>query len=143
MSDLQAPKQLTVRLAEPKDAEPFARWAAENKDIPQQDVIAGMAQTNPTSVVLVIEEDGVPILYCPIYCALTIAYLGFNPDADHKQRLKAMEAMQKAISGFAWMHGVREIITYSKEEYAVAKWATKHGFTLEPRQAFKLQLKEN
>jgi hypothetical protein len=121
----------TVRFAEPKDAESFAKWAAENPDVPQRDIDS--TGKNPTTTTLVVEIDGVPVLYVPFYCLMNICYLGFNPDSDRKQRLRAMSAMLDGLQTFAKQFGIAEIQTLSLENYPVAQWALKHGFTIDNR----------
>jgi len=110
------------RLAEPADAEAFAKWSAENQQVEQTDLIAGMKKSNPTVLFFAVEKDGVVQAFAPLYLQMMLAHLGFNPEADNKDKLRAMQ------------------MTMSKEEYPVAKWAVKHGFDLESRQAFKLDL---
>lgn len=127
---------MNVRFATPGDAQAFAEWAVNNPDIPDKDIRAAMSENNPTVRYLVIEEDGFPLLYVPVYCAIRIAYLGFNPEADDREKIEAMNAMLKAIQAFAGNFGVKEIGTLTKEGYSVAKWAKKHGFEPDDRQLF-------
>lgn len=133
---------LKFRFAEEKDSEAFAKWAVENPQIPQRDMLASLKSNNPTCVTLVVEKDGVPVLFAPIYCQINVAFLGFNPELEGKIRLQAMEAMQKCIAAFATLHGVREITVQTAKDYPVAKWAVKHGFKPEARQTFKFHIDE-
>src|SRR5580765_945291 len=128
---------MKFRFANPEDAESFSKWACDNADIPARDIESAKKENNPTSTVLVIEtDDGEPILYVPAYCAIKLAYLGFNPEANERQRIEAMNLMLTALKGFAANFGIKEIETLSRREYIVAKWAEKHGFKAEDRQLF-------
>jgi hypothetical protein len=69
-----------------------------------------------------------------------LPHLGFNPEADGKDKLRALQMMIDGVSAFAVQYGIREITTMSKDEYPIAQWALKHDFELEPRQLLKLNL---
>ena len=132
---------LTFRFAEPSDAESFVKWATENAAIDFRDMADSMKVNNPTCVTLVVERDGVPILFSPFYATMTLAYLGFNPDRDDpRERLEALETMLKAMSAFATLHGVREIGTFTNTDQMVAKWALRHGFKKEERSTFRYKI---
>lgn len=128
------------RLAEPADAEAFSRWAVENPQIDRKDIEAGLKKNNPTSVMFAVEKDGVVVAFAPFYCQMTLAHLGFNPDAQVTEKLKALEVMLDGAIAWAVQYGVREITTLSREDYGVAKWAVAHGFEMDPRQQFKLDI---
>lgn len=130
------------RLAEPADAEAFSRWAAENQQIDPKDLLAGTSKKNPTVLFFAVEKDGVVQSFAPVYLQMMVAHLGFNPDAEGKDRLRAMQMLIDGVSAIAVQYGVREIMTLSKEDYSVAKWATKHGFKLDARQPFVLNLND-
>ncbi len=130
-------KNLTVRFAEPRDAETFARWAAENPNIPQKDALSVTKDRNATSIALVIEEDDKVVLFVPFYCQMNLGFIGFNPESDARQRIRGLEAMQKALTAFAQEHGINEITVQTAKDYPIAKWAIKHGFEPENRQTFK------
>lgn len=133
--------ELTVRIANENDAEPFAQWISESTQIPFEDVQASLKEFNPTSVTLVIECDGKVLLFAPTYAVALLGFIGFNPEADGRERVKALDAIKKAAQTFWGMHGVTTIATLSREDYPVAKWALKHGFGLEPRQVLVLTSK--
>jgi hypothetical protein len=128
------------RLAEPADAPAFSKWAAENPQIEQKDLLAALKKNNPTCVFFTATKDGVPISFAPVYCQMAVAHLAFNPESDGKDKLKSLEVLIDGVSAFAVQHGVREIVTLSKEDYGIAQWAMKHDFDLEPRQLFKLDI---
>src|SRR5208282_5960715 len=97
-------------------------------------------ENNPTSVTLVIEKNGVPILFAPFYCQMNLAFLGFNPTMQGSVRLRALRAMRNAAAAFAAIHGVKEITTESLPDYPVAQWAIQNGFDVSKRQTFTLHL---
>jgi len=130
---------MTFRFANPEDAAPFARWAAENPDIPQRDIEASMKENNPTATFLVIEDEGKVILAVPLFAVVRIACLLFNPEADERQKIAAMGKMREAIMAFAASFGINSVDTLSKSGYAVARWAVKHGFEQENRELFELK----
>lgn len=128
------------RLAQASDAEAFSRWSVLNPQVDRADLLAGMKKNNPTVIYFAVEKDGVVQAFAPLYCQMTLAHLGFNPEAEGKDKLRAMQMLIDGVSAFAIQYGVHEITTMSKEDYPVAKWAVKHGFDLDPRQSFKLDL---
>jgi hypothetical protein len=132
--------EMKFRLAEPADAPAFSKWAAENPQIEQKDLIATLKSKNPTCLFFVAEEDGVAVMFAPFYCQWTLAHLAFNPEADGKQKLRALNLMLHGAMAFAVQYGIREITTLSKPEYGVAKWAAANGFVQEERQLFKFDI---
>ena len=131
----------SIRFAVPEDSESFTRWATENPDIAVEDIQASFKENNPTCIVLVVEREGIPVLFAPFYCSLTLAYLGFNPDKiDEREKLTALEIMKRGAVGFALIHGIREINTTTTADRPVAKWAKKHGFEPDGRQLYRLKI---
>lgn len=128
------------RLAELADAADFSKWAAENEQVDEADLLAGTKKKNPTVLFFAVEKDGVVVTFAPLYLQLTLAHLGFNPDADGKDKLRGMQMLIDGVSAVAVQYGIREITTLSKPDYPVAKWALKHGFDLDARQVFKMDL---
>ena len=128
------------RLAEKKDAEDFAKWAAHNTQVDEADLLAGTKSKNPTVLFVVAEKDGVAVAFAPVYLSATVAHLGFDPNADGRDKLRAMQMLIDGTSALMVQYGVREINVLSKLEYPVAQWAVKHDFECEPRQTFRLDL---
>lgn len=128
------------RLAEPSDAEAFSRWSAENPQIDAADLLAGTKEKNPTVLFFVVEKEGVVVSFAPLYLQFALPHLGFNPEADGKDKLTALQMLIDGVSGIAVQYGLREIVTLSKPEYPVARWALKHGFEMDSRQQFKMDL---
>jgi hypothetical protein len=129
------------RLAEPSDAEAFTRWTLANPQIDQKDIEAAKKDNNPTVLFFAVENaDGKVIAFAPVYLQMIVAHLVFNPGADGKDYLNAMQMLLNGTAAFAVGLGIREIVTLSKEDYGVAKWAVKHGFEVEPRQTIKFDI---
>lgn len=130
-----------LRLAEPADAEAFTRWTLSNPQIDPKDIEAAKKENNPTVLVFAVENaEGIVVTFAPVYLQAILAHLVFNPDADGKDHLNAMQMLLNGVAAFEVGLGVREIVTLSKAEYGVAKWAVKHGFEVEPRQVFKFDI---
>src|SRR5579863_1692744 len=128
------------RLAEPSDAEAFSRWVVANPQIDPDAIERGTHRKNPTVVTFAVEKDGIVQAFVPVYLQFTLAHLGFNPQADDRDKLRALEMLTDGVAAFAVQYGIREITTLSKEEYPLAQWAMKHNFDLDPRQVFTLDL---
>jgi hypothetical protein len=129
------------RLAEPADAEAFTQWTLSNPQIDPKDIEAAKKENNPTVIYFAAENaEGQVVAFAPVYLQMILAHLVFNPDAAGKDKLRAMQFLLNGAVLVAIQHGVREIVTLSKENYPVAKWAVKHGFDLEPRQLFKFDI---
>ena len=136
-------KGYTIRFAEKEDSAAFVKWAMENPRIDRGDISDSLKANNPTCVVIVVERDGVPVLFAPAYCTLTLAYLGWTPEReDTRERLEALEVMKRAMIGFSQIHGIREINTMTTADQMVAQWAERHEFKPEPRQLYRFKLKE-
>jgi hypothetical protein len=131
--------ELTVRIADERDSQPFAEWIAKSKQIPADDVKASLKEANPTSVTLVVEQDGEVILFAPFYAIALLGFIGFNPNTGVEQRRQGLEHMKKAAQAFWGMYGITTITTLSREKYPIAHWAMNHGFTVEKRQLFTLR----
>ena len=130
----------SFRCAQPADAEQFAKWAAENPQVDAADLLSARKTENPTVLFFAVEKDGVVQAFAPLYLQMHLPHLGFNPEADGKDKLRALQMMIDGVSAFAVQYGIREITTMSKDEYPIAQWALKHDFELEPRQLLKLNL---
>lgn len=128
--------KMTFRFAEAGDAETFARWTARNRLIDRNDVKAASKEENPTTTFLVIERDGEPVMFMPVYLVMRIGYLGFNPAAGKEDREAALETMLKAVRAFAMAYQIGSIDTLTKSGVPVAEWARAHGFTSDKRELF-------
>jgi hypothetical protein len=128
------------RLAEPRDAEAFAKWVTENPQIDPKDVESARKVNSPTVLTFVAEKDGVPIAFAPLHLVALLDHLAFSSDARASEKMQAMDVLKDGVSAFMVQFGIREIHTLSREGYPVAQWALKHGFDLEPRQLLRLDL---
>lgn len=131
-------KNITVRLATPEDAETFAAWAYNNPDIPNSDL---KAVAKATVLTLVVEVDGKPEMYLPLIPAMTIGYLGFNPDQDLRTRAVALKEMREGLARLQNELSIDYAYVHTKAEYPMGRWALKNGFTKTPKDAFVLERK--
>lgn len=136
--------KMSFRFAMQEDAPAFAKWAAENPQIAQKDLLAGMKENNPTATVLVIEEevDGVkvPRFFLPVYFTMRLAYCGFNPENTREQSLDALETMLPYLKEFARIWHVNEIDVLTKSDIPIAQWAAAHDFKPEDRELYSLKV---
>ena len=130
----------TFRFAEPSDSERLSAWVAGNPQIDRGDVRAAGTKENPSSTYLVIEHDGQPVMFMPVYMVLRIGYLAFNPEADRETREAALEEMLKVVVAFAAIYKVATIDVLTRSGIPVAEWARAHGFNPDPRELFSLNL---
>jgi hypothetical protein len=129
------------RAAGPEDADAFAEWVTNNPQVEPKDLLATTQAANPTTVFFVIENDlGEVVMFAPVYCAAMLGYLGFNPESNAKERLKAMNMMKDGLMAFLVQFGIRELQTLTKPDYGVAKWALRHGFEAESRSLVRLDI---
>jgi hypothetical protein len=129
-------QNIAVRLAAPEDAASFAAWAAQNPDIPDEDIEAVQKSTPLT---LVVEVDGKPEMYLPLIPAMTIGYLGFNPDQDVRTRATVLREMRAALANLQNTLGIEYAYVHTKAEYPMGRWALKNGFKQTPKDAFVLE----
>lgn len=127
---------ITVRLAAPEDAATFSAWATQNTDIPDEDIEAVQKSTPLT---LVVEVDGKPEMYLPLIPAMTIGYLGFNPDQDVRTRATVLREMRAALANLQNTLGIEYAYVHTKAEYPMGRWALKNGFKQTPKDAFVLE----
>jgi hypothetical protein len=131
-----------LRLAEPKDAQSFADWAAHNPQIDAADLAAGLTKNNPTVLTFVAEKDGVPVWFAPVYLAGVLAHMCPNPEVDGLDRLRGLQVMTDGVMAFMAQFGIREIQTQTKLDYPIARWAMRHGFEFDGRETLKLDINE-
>ena len=127
---------IAVRLATPEDSELFAQWATDNLDIPDEDINA-VAKAN--TLTIVVEVDGKPEMYLPLIPAMTIGYLGFNPDQDVRTRAVVLREMRAALGRLQDELKLDYAYVHTKAEYPMGKWALKNGFKQTPKDAFVLE----
>lgn len=131
----------TVRLAKPEDAEAFSRWAVENTAIPTSDLEE--FSKHPTAVTFVVEVDGKPVFYFPVWALAKLGFLGFNPQADARERLAALNAGMEALQNFARNFGISEVqfTSTADEAYPMLRWCKKRGFEPVDKQHYRLEVK--
>jgi hypothetical protein len=131
--------EFTFRFAEPKDADSFSLWVAENPQVDRTDVATASIKENPSTTYLVIERDGEPVMFLSAFLVMRIGYLGFNPAADAETRKAAMELMLHKLQELAALFSISTIDVLTKSSYSVAEWARAHGFDPDPRELFSLK----
>jgi hypothetical protein len=125
---------LRYRFLTAADAPILAEWAANNPQIPVED--AKSLKNHPTCEAIAIEEGGEILLILPFFAVMQIPFFGWNPEADARKRVKAMNFALGVMEKFAVEHHVHGIQGFSRPQYPMAQWSVKHGFQAEDRQAF-------
>ena len=126
----------TLRLAIPQDAKEFAGITIADlaaRRVDMREVIAAKKATNPTVLTFVIEKDGVPVLFAPIYLVAMLAHMGFAPESSHSDRKEAMRALLDGVSAFMAENGVQELGALCPEGHPVKAWGVANGYTAEDR----------
>ena len=133
-------KKATVRLARAEDAASFSKWALENTAIPTSDLEE--FGKHPTAVTIVVEIDGKPVFYFPVYAIIKLGFLGFNPEADSRERLAALARGMEALKDFARGFGISEVqfTSTAAKDYPMLRWCRKHGFLPVDKQHFRLEV---
>lgn len=132
---------ISVRLATPQDAELCAQYVGRNTDIPLKDKEAVKRAKCP--IMLVVEIDGKAELFMPLLPALTIGYLGFNPDQDPRTKARALRAMKKHLQELQINLGVEDAYVFTRPEYPMGKWALKNEFVIKDKLGFSLERKDD
>lgn len=128
---------VSVRLAKPEEAEMFAEWAIQNRDIPHADKYA--VQRAKCPMTLVVEIGGKPELFMPLLPAVTIGFLGFRPDQHPETKVNALKAMKGALRELQVNLGIEDAYVFTRPEYSMGKWALKNGFKTKPNIGFSLE----
>jgi len=131
-------RNITVRLAEPKDAEKFLQYELGTKEN-GFDPEAGLY---PNSITLCTENEyGVPVVYLPAQPTFMLEALGICPDADKKDVALSLRRLIDKIVETARSLGMGEIYFGCTEPRTIA-FAEHHGFKEVPFKMFRLKLKE-
>lgn len=131
---------MNIRFAKPEDAQAFSNWAARNPQISRDDILAASKAENPTTTFLVVEEDGEPVFFVPVFLTMRIGYLGFKPGSSKDTREAAMEKMLEFIRALAGLYSINTVDTLTRSGIPVAEWARAHGFHADPRELFQLRV---
>lgn len=133
MKDISA--EFNVRFAEPRDFESFAHWVSTNPDIPRDDT---RILNYPRTLTLVFETNGAPVLFVPITPVYEVGFLGFKPDLDARTKAKALRMVIAALQKVMRETQVLETEVFTRAEYPIGKWATKHGFVERDKPGFRM-----
>ena len=132
----------TFRLAEERDADMVSRWVSENPQISLEEVRAGSKEQNPSTLYFIVERDGVPVVFAPVYPQWTFAHLGFSPESSAETRKQALRTLVDGTIAMALQMGnVRELTALTLPEFPVAQYAVKQlGFEWESRRLIRLDI---
>lgn len=138
--DGESMKNVTVRLARPEDAESFTKWATENQAIPTEDLQE--FGKHATAVTFVVEVAGKPVFYFPVWAICKLGFLGFNPQADARERLAALDVGMEALQNFAREFHISEVqfTSTADESYPMLRWCEKRGFVPVDKRHFRLEV---
>lgn len=129
---------MNIRLPEVNEAEQFADWATSNSDIPSADIRE--VASAKASTTIVIEENGIPVMYMPLLPAVTIPYLGFRPGIDERTKAKALKKMKEALQNLQKSMGISDAYVFTQAEYPLGKWALRKGFIEKKNKGFTLKV---
>lgn len=130
-------RDIKVRFATPEEIPTLADWAYNNQDIPQEDLDA--LENCQIPMILVVEVNGQPELFLPLLPAVTIAFLGFRPDGDLRNKAIALREMRQALGRFLEGLKIDNAYVFTKAEYPMGKWALKNGFKQKEKDGFTLE----
>ena len=125
-----------LRLAIPQDAKAFADITAADilaRRVDMREVVAAKKATNPTVLTFVVEKDGVPVVFAPIYLVAQLAHMGFAPESSYSDRKEAMKALLNGVSAFMAENGVMELGALCPEGHPVKAWGIANGYTADDR----------
>lgn len=129
-------KGVTVRFANADDTELFAKWVNENTDITEADK---KVLKYPTTITMVIEEDGHPILFMPLALSFLISFLAFKPSLQAREAVEAVQAALEGLTNLGNSTGVCEVYVFPKPQCPLKKWTLQNNFN-ECASAFNLNL---
>lgn len=136
LSDLnQTDNRIKARWLEPRDFEKFAQWVSSNTDIPRDDT---RILKYPRTLTMVFESDGAPILFVPITPVYEVGFLGFKPDLDARTKAKALRRVIETLNEVMLETQIPETEVFTRAEYPIGKWATKHGFVERDKPGFRM-----
>ena len=117
--------EYTTRLMRRGDIEQLASWVVDNQDIPAEDK---RMIVYPSTFTICVERNDWPVLFVPLHRTLSIGFLGFNPDADAKDKSYALRAAMQSAKNTCDAMKISEIHVATMPDYPMGKWAMKHGF---------------
>lgn len=128
------------RFATEADASTLAKFVAENRLIDPKDIPNGTRAAQPSVTWFVAEHEGTIVAAAPVYLAAVIAHLVLNPDSPSEERKQALNFLLDGAMALYVQGNIRHIMTLSKSDYGVAKFAVAHDFVKDDRELFVLDL---
>jgi hypothetical protein len=128
-------KQIFVRTAEPRDADTFATWAAQNPALDARSLVY------PSSFTLVAYDDSGPLSFLPVQQPFYMEAMSFRPEATEFEKALAMKELTHALITFCHQKGAGEIYFMGSNEHTNA-FAERQGFTALPWKAYRVKLSE-
>ena len=117
-------KNVTVRDAEPRDADTYAEWLEAAGDINMMDPAV---YTYPTCHTLTVEKDGKPVLMNSYQLCLVMEALAPKPGITPMNEARALNALFDGIKKIAQDQGIKEVLFGCKDP-RVDAFVTRHGF---------------
>jgi hypothetical protein len=116
-------RKVTIRPAEPRDADNYAAWLKAASDINLVDV--GVYQY-PTLQTVTVEKAGEPVLMTSYHPVLMVEALAPQPGLSPMDEARALKALFDHVEQAATDLGIREIWFGCADE-RVKTFATRHG----------------
>ena len=117
-------KNVTVRDAEPRDADNYADWLEAASDI---NLVDKNVYSYPTCHTLTVEKDGDPVLMNSFQSCLVMEALAPKPWISPMTEARALKALFDGIKQIAESQGVKEVLFGCKDP-RVDTFVTRHGF---------------
>lgn len=116
-------KNVTVRPAEPRDAQNYAEWLRAASDI---NLVDSSVYSYPTTNTVVVEKAGEPVLMNSFHLVTVMEALAPKPGLSPMDEARALKELFDGIRRVADATGVKEILFGCKDE-RVIKFVQKHG----------------
>lgn len=130
-------RNITVRLAEPKDAELFLKYEMETAG----NLFDPKSGLESYSLTFCTENGQGPVLFMPAQPTFVLESLGIKGDADKKDVALSLRKLIDRIVETARGLGMGELYFGCSEPRTIA-FAEHHGFKEVPFKMFRLKLKE-
>jgi len=116
-------KNVTLRAAEPRDAQNYVDWLKAAADI---NLVDTGVYSYPTTNTVVVEKDKQPVLMNSFQAVLVMEALAPKPGISPMDEARALKELFEGIKRVAEAAGVKEIMFACKDE-RVIRFVEKHG----------------
>lgn len=117
-------KNITVRAAEPRDAERYADWLTAAADI---NLVDQAVYSYPTCNTVVVEKEGEPVLMNSFQLCIVMEALAPKPGLSPLDEARALKKLFDGIKAVAEASGIKEVLFGCKDP-RVDKFVTGRGF---------------